>query len=264
MSEAEFKTDEAERARLYIQAQAEEHERKRQSEVSALGFRETMQTLKQRAANELGVTVEEAERLGEQLLSEPDPQMSPARRMMLSAGGKRIERHIRNVGDRAPDECEALTAVREFLADDKLWCLVLAGGKGTRKTGSACWALSRVEGGAFFEAPDLLEIAINDKPFMARIVKAPLVVIDDLGTERQDDKGVWLGTFQDMWNKLYAAAAKVIVTGNLYPQDVYDKQDTKKLLWPGFTRIYGERVADRFREGGRWRVIGGESVRRKS
>lgn len=260
MSE-ELKADELERARLYREAQSEAVDEQVRGELVGLGFNAAMTALKERAAKEAGITVEEAEKLGEAMLAEEARQMSPGRRRLLRAGVG--ERHIKHIADVPPVDCEPLQAVKEFMANESQWCLVLAGGKGTRKTGSACWALTQGEG-MFFEAPDLLGIAIENKPKFERITKARLVVIDDLGTERQDDKGVWLGTFADLWNKLYAADAKVIVTGNLFPKDVYDPKDPTKLQWPGFARIYGERVADRFREGGWWRQIKGESIRRKA
>jgi hypothetical protein len=162
------------------------------------------------------------------------------------------ELHIEHVIDQDPIDCEALSATRELARDPALGFLVLSGGVGTRKTGSACWLLSREEGGLFVEADELLAIALEDKTRYLRLKRAKLVVLDDLGTEVRDEKGYWMRTFNSLFNTWYASKAKVAVTCNVSPAAF------KK---PAGEGGYGARVADRIRERGRFYVIGGESCR---
>jgi hypothetical protein len=174
-----------------------------------------------------------------------------ARRRGVVAGVPEL--HLRNLVDRDPMPGQAWVAVREFLADDRLGFLVLSGGKGTHKTGSACWMLTQVEGGNFVEAPDLLAVAIEDKARYLRLRVSRYVVLDDLGTEIRDGKGLFQGVLNTLWNGWYAGCAKVITTCNLTAEE---------FRRPPEKGGYGERIYDRLRERGRWICIGGESRRR--
>lgn len=165
------------------------------------------------------------------------------RRLMTRANAP--ERHIQNVADSGPVECDALDAVREFMASDR-YILALSGGIGTRKTGSACWALGQREGGVFVKAKHLSHIAIEDKAMYLRLSRSKLVVLDELGLERADEKGYWLSTFVDLFDDWYANCAKVIITGNITREQF---------------KAYDERVYDRLREVGTWQKVAGESMR---
>jgi hypothetical protein len=79
--------------------------------------------------------------------------------------------------------------------------LVLAGGKGIFKTGSACWTLGQVDGGVFVEACDRLDIAFHDGAMFLRLRRAKFVVLDDLGAEEVGD-GNDSGYFKRELNKL--------------------------------------------------------------
>lgn len=178
----------------------------------------------------------------------PDAHTVARRRMETAApkvnGESCIERHIRAVADRDPVRCDALEAVAAFLVAPES-VLVLSGGVGTQKTGSACWALSQAPG-QFVDAGDLLAIGIEDKARYLKLRQAKLVVVDDLGYEI-DDTGKWKRAFTSLLNGWYASCAKVIMTCNLRKDE--------------FKTAYGERVVDRLRECGRWVTVGGESVR---
>jgi hypothetical protein len=173
-----------------------------------------------------------------------DPRASGRRRMRAAGVPERFIRHVNDVDAR---ECEALQVVREFMADPSKWCLVLAGGPGTCKTGSACWALSQVEGGQYVESVDLIAVAIEDKPRWLNLRRAPLVVLDDVGTEGADSKGAYSRYLHALANGVYGDCRKLILPLNVEPQT--------------FKAEYGERLADRIREGGRWRIVKGVSVR---
>lgn len=176
-----------------------------------------------------------------------------ARGHMFDAGVP--ERHIRNIADREPDDCLALREVKAFMADPDAWCLVLSGGVGTRKTGSACWAFTKHRGPAYFiAADDLTGMAIRDEKQFERIKRACLLVIDELGSERRDEKGYFVGIFTSLMNHRYANCAKTIVTSNIAAKDLAKPVEQGGL---------GERIVDRLREHGRVVQIAEPSVRRE-
>lgn len=155
------------------------------------------------------------------------------------------ELHIRNIADVDPVECDALKFTRDFITGDKS-VLVLSGGLGTRKTGSACYALVMRDNGVFVKARHLGKIEIHDPSLLLRLSKARTVVLDELGCETPDN-GFWLSVFNDLFDDWYSNCAKVVITCNLSRED--------------FRKRYGERVYDRLKESGEWCDIGGESVR---
>jgi hypothetical protein len=173
----------------------------------------------------------------------PSPRMM-ARRRMKDAGVP--ERFIAAVADKEPIDCEPWRHVRDFLNSRDSF-RVLKGGKGIRKTGSACWALGQLDGGAFIEADDVIRVSIEDKPRWEKILAASLVVFDDLGTERRDDKAIFTSAFSKLLNTVYSQSRRLLITCNLSPQT--------------FRQVYGEREYDRLKEAGQWSTIAGESVR---
>lgn len=173
----------------------------------------------------------------------PSPR-AIARRRMLAAGVP--PRFIEAVADKAPIECEPFKHVRDFL-DGHDGFLVLSGGKGTYKTGSASWALGQLDGGTFIEAKHITGIAIEDKARWTAIMSAPLVVLDDLGWEKRDEKGAFTNAFSDLLNTVYSHRRRMIITCNM----------TKET----FAKTYGAREFDRLKEAGKWATIAGQSVR---
>jgi hypothetical protein len=147
-------------------------------------------------------------------------------------------------------ECDSLARVQEFLGSD-MTLLVLSGGVGTRKSGSACYGLV-MRAGRYVTADDLSGLAASrDEDGVVsyrQIKKAGLLVIDDLGGEYVDDKGWFVRALNAVIDARYSACLKTILTTNLTAEQ--------------FKATYGERIADRIRESGRWRDIGGQSVRR--
>lgn len=257
-----FQVDDEKRAEIE-RAAADDLERQRQeAAATAAGNEQSWNEIMERAARETGMSIEEMRAAGAREIAAIDEQRAVRSERLMLQRARVGNKHIRHVGDRAPIECQALTGVREFVDDDALWCLILSGGNGTRKTGSACWALTRIPG-IFVEAHELLDIAFGKKReyegLHERLLKSKLVVFDDLGTERADDGGNWAHEFQYMWNRLYENDAKLIVTCNMPPVDVRDPSGTVKRK--GFASLYDKRVIDRFREGGRWINLQGESVR---
>jgi hypothetical protein len=174
-----------------------------------------------------------------------DPRWLARHRMELALAP---ELHIRAVADRDPIACFAIDAVRGFLDNPDLTILVLAGGVGTMRSGSACWMLSILDG-AFVAAGDLLDIAIRKPERFEAIRSAKAAVFDDLGTENIDKNGYFKGAFARCLDGWYASSAKLIITTNITKDQ--------------FKQYMGPRVWDRCNERGQWADVPGKSVRTK-
>lgn len=159
------------------------------------------------------------------------------------------EKHLRAIYDALPVECDALVAVRAFIASAQTM-LVLSGGVGLRKTGSACWGLVQ-KPGVFITATELVRISashgVEDVEAWRRARNSQLLVIDDVGGEYADAKGYAVKVVNEVFDHRYSSVIKTIITTNL------------PVL--AFRKDYGERTADRIRESGKWVTLGGKSVR---
>jgi DNA replication protein DnaC len=190
---------------------------------------------------------EAAEKMGDALPERPRTRDS--RQVVADRGVP--EKHIKSIYDREPIECDALRAVRDFLDSDKT-SLVLAGGTGTRKSGSACWALTH-RPGVFVTEDEVMRLYTSRLPddieAWRRIRQAQVLVVDDIG-EYSDDKGWGVKVITGLWNHRYSSELKLIVTANKTPAE--------------FKAEFGERIVDRVRESGRFVELGGQSVRRSA
>jgi len=121
------------------------------------------------------------------------------------------------------------------------WCLILSADKGTGKsTAAATWLYDMA-----LEAPTYLKrywwsgtrIARTNgyaKEF-EKMMESRYMVIDDLGVEYLDKNGNFLQRLDELIDERYSNFRKTIITTNLNTQ--------------AFKERYGERVADRIREG---------------
>jgi hypothetical protein len=82
---------------------------------------------------------------------------------------------------------------------------------------------------------------------VGRFTAAPLLVIDDLGVEYVDAKGFFASLLDELIDARYAAMLPTLMTTNLDA--------------PTFRGRYGERIADRIRECGRFVGCGSASLR---
>jgi hypothetical protein len=162
------------------------------------------------------------------------------------------DRYVQCVADRRPIECKALEYVKDFLSSKKNF-LMLTGGKGVYKSGSAAWALGQVDGGAFVHAYDLVQISIEEKEQWRRILRAPIVVLDDIGREKHDGSfGAFIDAFQKIFNGAYSDCRRLILTGNVSKLQFGLEPDKFG---------YGSREYDRMKEAGDWCGVAGESAR---
>ncbi len=178
-------------------------------------------------------------------------------------------------------ETSAMSECRSFLADgDRI--LVLSGERGCGKTTAAAWLLSQeLEGPrSYEEALRLIPMSASaeswGRPYLDRtprrggpsvfvdvsklarlsryrsddmdpLEEALLLVIDDLGMEYADEKGSFLSTLDGLFNARYAAQLYTVITTNLPAK--------------AFKARYGERIADRIRECGRFVELSDKSLR---
>jgi DNA replication protein DnaC len=172
---------------------------------------------------------------------------------------ERAERRKRLIADGVPlrsllaldasRETDAIRAARAFVdGPDKCGFLILAGTKGTGKTVAAAW-LCAERHGTFLDVARLCRINRYDEAQMRPLETCRLLVLDDLGQEFSDAKGSFAATLDGIINARYGAMLKTVITTNLTADD--------------FKARYGERVADRIRECGRFIPVTGESMRSK-
>lgn len=235
-----------------VRAQDAESELSRVADVVG-GFQALAEQAIAKEMLETGRTREQVIAAAEQQALEDEKPKTAARtfaaerRRMVAAGVPEL--YIQHVGDREPIDCEALQLVRAH-AMRRSGFLVLGGGKGVQKTGSACWMLGQVEDGVFVDAVDLVDIAFHDRPMMLRLRRAKHVVLDDLGAEQTGSTGADAAQFSKaldtLWRGWYANDATVIVTGNFTKEQFV---------------AYGDRIKDRMAERGRFFTVGGASVR---
>jgi DNA replication protein DnaC len=151
------------------------------------------------------------------------------------------------------DELEATEAIvwaKAFLVARRT-IAVFSGARGTGKTVAAAWLVSRSPGGVFLAVSQMARISRYRAEEMEPLERCPLLAIDDLGTEFVDEKGSFLATLDGLINARYADDRRTVITTNL-PAESFKKR-------------YGERIADRIREAGRFLELKGESLRgRKS
>jgi len=144
-------------------------------------------------------------------------------------------------------ETKFVKAVRDFsLCPREAWCLVLSAGKGTGKsTAAAVWLYDNVpiEGAPTYQTRywwNGTRIARTNgyaKDF-EKMMQSRFMIIDDLGVEYLDKNGNFLQRLDELIDERYSNFKRTIITTNLNAV--------------AFKERYGERVADRMREGFAW------------
>jgi len=85
---------------------------------------------------------------------------------------------------------------------------------------------------------------------MDRLLQSARLVIDDLGVEFQDSKGNFMAILDEVIDTRYDESRPTVITTNLDAD--------------AFKSRYGERIADRIRESGKFVSLGNASLRRRS
>lgn len=126
--------------------------------------------------------------------------------------------------------------------------LVLAGPPGIGKTVAAArFALDRKHAPpTFLRAAAFARSSRFDQDERRGWLNAGALVLDDLSTE--DAKGSFVADLDELIDVFYGSRRPLLITTNLVAVE--------------FKRKYGERIADRLREAGKWIAVAGESLRK--
>lgn len=127
--------------------------------------------------------------------------------------------------------------------------VVLAGKVGCGKTVAATRWFAGKQGCLFLRATEFAAGSRYDADLRRRIAAASGILLDDLGQEFADVKGSFLTDLQELIDICYGDYKPLIITTNLAGKD--------------FAARYGERIADRLRECGRYLIADGHSLRKK-
>jgi hypothetical protein len=155
-------------------------------------------------------------------------------------------------------DTQALVEARGALSLS-LVLLVLSGLRGCGKTTAAAWWVTqkhkpqqyvRTFDPRFVDSTSLARWPKYDDAAMRELERASALVIDDLGVEYDDKGGAFRSFLDGLVNSRYAACLPTLITTNLTASD--------------FRARYGERIADRIREAGRFVELAGESLRRRA
>lgn len=126
--------------------------------------------------------------------------------------------------------------------------LVIGGTKGCGKTvAGAWWALRIARPARFVRAASFAASSRYDRDERALLLKAPALVLDDLGAEYLDASGSFLVDLDELIDVFYGDRKPLLITTNCTRDE--------------FKARYGERVADRMRECGSYFAIADGSLR---
>lgn len=155
-------------------------------------------------------------------------------------------------------ETQAMGEAQALLESGKV-ILVLSGERGCGKTTAASWWVAQAHKGGsqylvstramFRDASKLARQSRYDDKGMQDLERAEALVIDDLGIEYDDKSGATRSFFDALINSRYANMLPTVITTNLNGQQ--------------FKARYGERVADRIREAGKFVELSDKSMRGK-
>lgn len=220
---------------------------------------ESVSEFMQVAMRKLGCkTREEVEKLwAKDVHAEPVKKIEVSREMMRHRARKANmpDQYREHVIDRVPLDCQALSAVKDFLKGRRK-LLMLSGGKGTWKSGSSCYAIGQVDGSRYVDACELVDVKFHDRERFNELMSANLVVLDDLEWGVKNKTPAERAQFMGIWMRLvvnaYTRGRRLITNSNI--------------LWEAFAKNddeggFGVLVADRWTEAGDWIDVEGESMR---
>lgn len=151
--------------------------------------------------------------------------------------------------------------------EDPFGILVLSGTPGTGKTVAAvAWIAEFVNDTAnwtepgtaprlksrppvFTTASELARWDRYEQESMQQLLRAPRLAIDDVGAEYLDRNGFYASLLDEVINVRYSARLPVLLTTNILSAEE-------------FRNRYGDRIAGRIRESGRFSSCGGFDLRR--
>lgn len=135
-------------------------------------------------------------------------------------------------------------------ASPAMTLVCLSGNPGSGKTVAASNWIATAGRGLFVKAARLARWERYDNNEMNLLLRASRLVIDDLGTEFQDSKGNFMAILDEVIDVRYDHSRPTVITTNLDAE--------------AFKARYGERIADRIRETGKFVSLDGASMRTRS
>jgi DNA replication protein DnaC len=153
----------------------------------------------------------------------------------------------------------AMTWAQRFVSYLPKRMIILAGGVGAGKTTAAAWIALKGQDPrpGFLRVGELERRGRYDKKLDEWLRDKTSLVIDDVGTEVLDGKGVFVSLFGEVLDGFYANRRTIVMTTNLH-KEKKDKDDQ-----PQFLERYGERVWSRLHQSGMWGACGGLDLRRE-
>lgn len=106
-------------------------------------------------------------------------------------------------------------AVNYYLSDPHMRHLLLIGGTGTGKSTAAAWVVASTLDNAHWLPARTVDDMERWRPVSSLVYSAPLLVIDDLGTERQSESGWGVETLSSLWVDRIDRGMRTVVTTNL-------------------------------------------------
>jgi len=143
-------------------------------------------------------------------------------------------------------DTHAIRVMREH--GEREGVIVLSGEKGSGKTvGAAWWAMHRARPTRFMRASALARLSRYASEREELYTNCRALVLDDVGAEYADEKGSFVSDLDELVDVFYADRRKLVITTNCTGKQ--------------FLERYGERIADRLAECGKWVFITDTSMR---
>ena len=185
------------------------------------------------------------------------PAMKNSRAFLYAAERARLAADQRRLGERDDDQD----------ASEPPRILLLGGGTGGGKTTATAWLAlkSRDLMPGFIRASELERRGRYDKDLRGWIPERTSLVIDDLGAEVLDGKGVFRSFLDELVDDFYGSKRRLIFTTNLQPKidDRYRAACAAegREPEPQISERYGDRVRSRIIQIGHWAECGNTDLR---
>ena len=106
-------------------------------------------------------------------------------------------------------------AANRYIFDQQLKHLLLIGSTGTGKSTAAAWIIASTLDNAHWLPARTVDDLERWRPVSSLVYSVPLLVIDDLGTERQSESGWGVETLSSLWVDRIDRGLRTVVTTNL-------------------------------------------------